>query len=418
MFFTKARLMTGLMVLSLTMSAMNGTCLARGGRSMGSRSYSRPSMSRTYSGTQRGYSTYSSHPTNQFQPGSSVSSVPKSPGTTFPASTKPGAISNTTKISQVGGLANATGKVPGVTSPGAISRTPVISQQNTLPSSNASPIGQPTNVAGAKGPTAISNPSEASQLSNGPFYGGSATGSIYNPTTNLGSFNNGPKISQIGGLPGINPATKIGNAANVVNGPKISQIGGLPTGAGGGASGPASNPAGSATGGGTGKTPPTSSTSTTTTPKMPQGTNWAKSGYWGFGGPAGGGTDAAPDAPADGVAPAVDANAGPIASRDSAPAVDLSAMTMIVGTWTAQPAKDVTLQATFKPDRTFSWTFVVDGKPKLFAGTYTLDGKSLVLFREGNNEKIEGLITLNDPGHFNFKANGSEASDNGLTFAR
>jgi hypothetical protein len=59
-----------------------------------------------------------------------------------------------------------------------------------------------------------------------------------------------------------------------------------------------------------------------------------------------------------------------------------------------------------------------DGKPKSFAGTYSLNGKSLVMVRDGSNEKVEGLLTLNDPSNFNLKANGSEPGDTGLSFAR
>jgi hypothetical protein len=258
-----------------------------------------------------------------------------------------------------------------------------------------------------------------------------AGGSNASPTTNVKPIQLGPgrnlgassasKISQTGKLqPGVGAGTNLGPSAS-----KTSQTANLgPVGVGPGANlGSNANKIGATSS----SIQPKISTlppgnGTPMTPKMPPGNKWGKSGWQAFGGMGGGGMGGggmADAAPADGVAaPASDPNAAPIASPDSASAVDLSAMTMIVGSWTAQPAKDVTLQATFQPDRTFSWTFFVNGKPKSFAGTYSLNGKSLVMVRDGSNEKLEGLLTLNDPSHFNLKANGSEPGDTGLSFAR
>ena len=354
MFLTKARLMTGLLALSLTTSMMFTTALSRGGRGGGS--YGRSSTS--------GYSTYPtrgmSHSYNTYS----------NPNSGF----------HHTNPANVGHTYGGPNPFPAPGFPGAVQVNPGTAPKAPQPSK---PVGPGANLGGSA--------SKGSQI-----------GKI------------GPV--GIGAGQGGNPAT------NTSQGSQIGKIG--PVGIGAGQGGSTGNPSGSTgnPGGATGNSGGSMGNpkGTPATPKMPQGTNWAKSGYWGLGGGADGGSDSsAPAAPVDGAATgAVDANAAPIAASESAPAVDLSAMTMIVGTWTAQPAKDVTLQATFQADRTFSWTFFVNGKPKSFAGTYSLNGKSLVMVRDGSNEKVEGLLTLNDPSNFNLKANGSEPGDTGLSFAR
>jgi hypothetical protein len=93
-------------------------------------------------------------------------------------------------------------------------------------------------------------------------------------------------------------------------------------------------------------------------------------------------------------------------------------MAVIAGTWTAHPAKDVTLEVAFGADRTFSWTFIVQGQASGFTGTYSLDGRSLVMSRDGSSEKMAGTMKLNSSNSFNFKPAASEATDPGLDFVR
>ncbi len=84
-----------------------------------------------------------------------------------------------------------------------------------------------------------------------------------------------------------------------------------------------------------------------------------------------------------------------------------------VGSWVAQH-NGQTVQFQLRPDGTFKWTNIREGKPTSFAGTYTIDGQRLTL-TYGNQKQLRGTMTSVEDG---FQLQFDNAKLAALKFAR
>jgi hypothetical protein len=76
-----------------------------------------------------------------------------------------------------------------------------------------------------------------------------------------------------------------------------------------------------------------------------------------------------------------------------------------------------TIELTLKPDKTFLWNIVAQGKTQPISGTFTLEGDVLTLSQSENNAMV-GKVTLQDDSHFLFQAMGGGPNDSGLVFSK
>jgi len=90
----------------------------------------------------------------------------------------------------------------------------------------------------------------------------------------------------------------------------------------------------------------------------------------------------------------------------------------LTGTWKSSPAPGVTIEATLKPDKHFTWKFNEGGQAKSFTGTYTQQGDNLVLTRDEDGQKMDGTITMNGDKGFRFRLRNTDPADPGLDFAK
>jgi hypothetical protein len=89
----------------------------------------------------------------------------------------------------------------------------------------------------------------------------------------------------------------------------------------------------------------------------------------------------------------------------------------LVGTFKANPAKDVQIELTMRADTTFTWKFTAGGKSQTFSGLYDLGPNSLGLTRDGG-EKMDGTLERVGTTGFKFRMKGAPSEDPGLTFTR
>jgi thioredoxin-like negative regulator of GroEL len=118
---------------------------------------------------------------------------------------------------------------------------------------------------------------------------------------------------------------------------------------------------------------------------------------------------AAGGAPAEGVAGGDDGQPPPLPTNP-VPA-DL------LGTWSASPAKDVTIALVLDQSKGFSWKVTDRGQSREFHGQATFDNGTLALIPPDRPPMV-GTISRNDDGHFVFKAVGGPPNDPGLTFGK
>ncbi|HUE12517.1 MAG TPA: tetratricopeptide repeat protein, partial [Planctomycetaceae bacterium] len=90
----------------------------------------------------------------------------------------------------------------------------------------------------------------------------------------------------------------------------------------------------------------------------------------------------------------------------------------ISGSWKASPAPGVTIEATLQPDKHFTWKFTEGGQSNAFSGTYTQQGDDLVLTRDQDGQKMDGVVTMNGNGGFKFRLKNADPNDLGLDFAK
>ena len=101
---------------------------------------------------------------------------------------------------------------------------------------------------------------------------------------------------------------------------------------------------------------------------------------------------------------------GPALPADPVPA-------KFVGSWTASPAKDVTISLSLAQDKGFTWKVTDRGQSRQFQGQATFDNDVLAL-APADQPPMVGTVTWKDDAHFQFKAVGAPANDPGLVFSK
>jgi tetratricopeptide (TPR) repeat protein len=117
-------------------------------------------------------------------------------------------------------------------------------------------------------------------------------------------------------------------------------------------------------------------------------------------------------------------NAGPATNgppqppQPSNPPANPGNAAALSGSWKSSPAPGVTIEATLKPDKHFTWKFTEGGQTKSFTGTYTQQGDNLVLTRDEDGQKMDGTVTMNGDKGFRFRLRNTDPNDPGLDFAK
>jgi hypothetical protein len=89
----------------------------------------------------------------------------------------------------------------------------------------------------------------------------------------------------------------------------------------------------------------------------------------------------------------------------------------LIGTWTASPAKDVTIALSLDQNKGFTWKVTDRGQLRQFSGQATFDNGTLAL-APPDQPPMVGAVSQSDGGHFVFKAMGGPPNDPGLTFGK
>ncbi|MGO9922619.1 MAG: hypothetical protein ACLQIB_48980 [Isosphaeraceae bacterium] len=91
----------------------------------------------------------------------------------------------------------------------------------------------------------------------------------------------------------------------------------------------------------------------------------------------------------------------------------------LIGTWTASPAKDVTIALALDQKKGFSWKVTDRGQAREFRGQATFDNNTNTLaLVPPDQPPMVGTLRRSDDGHLVFKAMGAPANDPGLTFGK
>ena len=90
----------------------------------------------------------------------------------------------------------------------------------------------------------------------------------------------------------------------------------------------------------------------------------------------------------------------------------------ITGSWKASPAPGVSIEATLQPDKHFTWKFTENGQNAQFTGTYEQQGNELILTRDQDGQKMDGTVTTNQNGGFQFRLKNTDPNDVGLQFTK
>jgi len=115
------------------------------------------------------------------------------------------------------------------------------------------------------------------------------------------------------------------------------------------------------------------------------------------------------------ASPLPDAGAAPSASTRP-PAAPLAA-DQLVGTWVVDRGKDGTVTLDLSPQGNFSWTFAKADKSNKLEGSYSINGKGLLVLASGDSQMI-GSVSLDDDKHLRFVLAGGPEGDAGLLFAK
>jgi hypothetical protein len=89
----------------------------------------------------------------------------------------------------------------------------------------------------------------------------------------------------------------------------------------------------------------------------------------------------------------------------------------LIGSWTAAPAKDVTITLALDQGNGFTWKVTDRGQSRQFQGAATFDNDVLAL-APPDQPPMVGAVSWKDAGHFQFKAIGAPPDDPGLTFGK
>jgi hypothetical protein len=90
----------------------------------------------------------------------------------------------------------------------------------------------------------------------------------------------------------------------------------------------------------------------------------------------------------------------------------------LTGSWKASPAQGVNIEATLQPDKHFTWKFTENGQSAQFTGTYEQQGNQLILTRDQDGQKMDGVVTMNQNGGFGFRLKNTDPNDVGLQFSK
>jgi Flp pilus assembly protein TadD len=106
------------------------------------------------------------------------------------------------------------------------------------------------------------------------------------------------------------------------------------------------------------------------------------------------------------------------AGAPAAPSLPTSPVpTKLVGAWTANPARDVTITLSLDQQKGFNWKVTERGRSREFRGEATFDNDTLAL-APPDQPPMVGTVAWSDDAHFQFRALGAPANDQGLKFGR
>jgi len=109
------------------------------------------------------------------------------------------------------------------------------------------------------------------------------------------------------------------------------------------------------------------------------------------------------------------ASPNPVAEEPSLPTGPVP--DKLVGSWTANPVKDVTITLALTADKAFTWKVNDRGQAREFKGNATFEKDTLAL-SAADQPPMVGTVTWKDDGHFQFKAVGAPPEDPGLNFGK
>ena len=89
--------------------------------------------------------------------------------------------------------------------------------------------------------------------------------------------------------------------------------------------------------------------------------------------------------------------------------------TKLIGSWNANPAKDVTIGLSLEKANGFTWRVTDRGQAREFRGSATFDGDVLAL-TPPDEPPMVGKVQWKDDRHFQFRALGAPVDDPGLVF--
>jgi len=108
-----------------------------------------------------------------------------------------------------------------------------------------------------------------------------------------------------------------------------------------------------------------------------------------------------------------------VATAGPAPAAPapIAPVEIAVGTWTANPANNVTIVLSFGADSQFQWQQTIEGQNSSFTGSYAMENGTLNLTRSDSQQTLIGTVSITEGG-FNFKLQNGDPNDPGLNFIR
>jgi len=102
--------------------------------------------------------------------------------------------------------------------------------------------------------------------------------------------------------------------------------------------------------------------------------------------------------------------------RRNRPATPESAGSFL-GVWSSHPSAGVVIEAMLEPAGHFVWNYREGNQSRVFSGTYTLQGNSLI-FTRLDGQTMDGIVATNGGNRFWFRLKTHESSDPGLVFSR
>ncbi len=88
----------------------------------------------------------------------------------------------------------------------------------------------------------------------------------------------------------------------------------------------------------------------------------------------------------------------------------------LAGNWTAHPAGDTKIDLHIGDDETFTWKVTAKGKPRQFAGKWSLTNNLLTLAQAGDAGALVGRVSSQADDKWTFRVIGTGPEDQGLVF--